>query len=555
MAEKSESLLQVTKAGQVVGEAAANEAALSDKLLANPTDSAALYRLGVLYYHEGLFDNAARFLRAATEQASDRFDAHATLGLVLKTMGNIDAAIVCYRRAIELKPDMAALHYNLGNALLVSGHLDPAVEAFRQALVVDPSLAEAYNGMAEVFRARNDIGKAVENYHKAIELKPDYAEAYNRLGAAHFSVGDWNSALAGYSAAARVAPSYADAFANMGAVLFNLAEDEKSILCSRSAIELVPDFVEAHFCLAVSMLCVGNFEEGLREYEWRRRRKNYLAHDFPVPLWDGGDITGKTILLYGEQGFGDAIHFARYATTLADDFGARVILGAMAPLVRLLKTVPGVAEVCEFGQPLPPFDVHLPLLSAAYMVGTRLETIPAPKQYVYADEDETEGWSSRLSHFPGLKVGLVWAGASSNPVDARRSLKLEDFSSIVSLNRCSFFSLQKDRGEQTVSQKLAGMGIVDFTDELEDFSDTAALVNNLDLVITVDTAVAHLAGAMGKPVWVLTRGDNDWRWMRQREDSPWYPSVRLYRQTIPGDWGDVIARVGEDLAKVIDGAS
>lgn len=454
------------------------------------------------------------------------------------------------RARLEENPvDVDAL-YLLGVHCHRTGRSNEAIAFLRRAAERAAHRFDLHAALALILRETGDIDGAIACYRKSIEIKPTYAPAFNGMGAAYFALGNWGAALEAYSHAARLAPGDADPISNMGSAFFNLGMDDKSILCSRRAIDLAPDFVEAHFGLAVALLCSGQYKEGLAEYEWRRRLKDYRQHVLPAPEWKGEAIERKTIFLYPEQGLGDALHFARYATVLAEDYGARVVLGGFASLERVLRTVPGVADFVASGEELPPMDVHLPLLSAPFRVGTRADTIPAPPRYLSAEKEAAKAWGERLSGFTGLKVGLVWAGARTNPADARRSLRLEALSKIVAVPGCSFFSLQKGRADEETPARLGGMGIVDFTEDVQDFADTAALVENLDLVITVDTSVAHLAGAMGKPTWILTRWDNDWRWMRERDDSPWYPSVRLFRQAAIGQWDDVIAGAAAALSQL-----
>jgi len=296
----------------------------------------------------------------------------------------------------------------------------------------------------------------------------------------------------------------------------------------------------------------GRFEEGWKEYEWRWKTK-LLSGDagrFSAPTWGGEAIGDRVILLHAEQGLGDTLQFCRYAPLIAA--GARVVLEVQAPLTRLLSQLPGIAAIVARGDGLPPFDLHCPLLSLAGVVGTTLDTIPAEAPYLAADPALAADWRDRLAGLGGLRTGLVWAGgrrldANLAAVDRRRSIALDTMSPLGEVSGVTFISLQKGDPSAQAAHPPAGMALYDFTADLHDFADTAALIDNLDLVISVDTSVVHLAGALGKPVWLLNRFDTCWRWLLDRDDSPWYPQLRQFRQPSPGDWKSVISGVGDAL--------
>jgi len=310
--------------------------------------------------------------------------------------------------------------------------------------------------------------------------------------------------------------------------------------------------------LCFLLLITGRFEEGWEEHEWRwrMRQSSMVERTFPVPLWGGEPIAGRTILLHAEQGLGDTLQFCRYAPLIEP--GARVIVEVQAPLARLVSRMPGIAQVVVRGQALPPFDLHCPLLSLPRAFGTTLATVPG-KPYLAADPADSASWRERLAALPGLKVGLVWAGEPREnwpklaAIDARRSMALKTLAQLGDAAGVSFISLQKGKPAAQATDPPAGMSLVDHTAELKDFADTAALIENLDLVICVDTSVAHLAGGMGKPVWLLNRFDTCWRWLLDRDDSPWYPTLRQFRQPSPGDWLAVVARVRDALQRLATG--
>jgi hypothetical protein len=306
-----------------------------------------------------------------------------------------------------------------------------------------------------------------------------------------------------------------------------------------------PDYADAHFNLAASLLLVGQFDEGWREYEWRWKQEKKKPHlrGFSQPLWDGGDIGDRILLLHAEQGLGDTLQFCRYVPAIAA--GRRVVLEVQRPLVPLLAGLPGLERIVAQGDPLPPFDLHCPLLSLPLVLGTTLETIPGQTPYLRADPQRTAAWRERVGQLDGLKVGLVWAGNQAMSGDRRRSARLELFSELADLPGVSFVSLQK--GPAASQSPPSGLILHDWTDDLQDFGETAALIEALDLVIGVDTAVVHLAGALGRPVWLLNRFDRCWRWLLNRDDSPWYPTLRQFRQSQPGDWRGVLREVRAEL--------
>jgi hypothetical protein len=340
------------------------------------------------------------------------------------------------------------------------------------------------------------------------------------------------------------------------AILGRSAEADASF---REALRLQPDQADAHANRGMALLLAGQFEEGWREFEWRWKTAFMAtrARNFAAPLWNGEAIGDRVLLLHAEQGLGDTLQFCRYAPLITG--GARVVLEVQASLVRLLSRLPGVAQIVARGESLPPFDLHCPLLSLPRAFGTTLETIPAATPYLAADPAEATLWRKRLASLPGLRVGLVWAGGPRTPVpkliaiDMRRSLTLKTLAPLAEVSGVSFVSLQKSSPAAQAANPPPGMALADFSVELHDFAATAALIEALDLVISVDTSVVHLAGALGKPVWLLNRFDNCWRWMLKREDSPWYPTLRQFRQPSAGDWSSVISAVKDALQHLVAG--
>ena len=441
---------------------------------------------------------------------------------------------------------------NLGVALKALGRLDDAVAAYERAIALGGG-GQPHSNLGVVLAELERIEPAEAAHARAVALQPESATAQANLGAFFFLIRDLERAEAALRRAIRLEPGAADPHVKLGAVLFESGRPAEAAACLRQAVALAPRHAEAHSYLSMALLAQGDLAGGFAEYEWRRAHLGFFRPDPAIPEWRGGMLGGRTILLYGEQGLGDVLQFARYASVAAA-VGGRVLLQAPRPLVRLLASVPGVAAVIEEGRPLPPFDCHLPLMSMPLVVGTRLDAIPLNIPYLRPDPADVERWGRRLADIGGMKVGLVWSGnprphdRDANLVDRRRSLPLMAFAPLAGRAGITFVSLQKGEPAAQARCPPAGMTLLNFTGHLDDFADTAALVAHLDLVISVDTSVAHLAGAMGKPVWVLSRFDACWRWLGNRPDSPWYPSARVFGQPRPGDWAAVMAAVGQALS-------
>ena len=360
-------------------------------------------------------------------------------------------------------------------------------------------------------------------------------------------------AFASYAQALRFAPDHPHMLRNHAMALRHLGRPRNALASAEKALRAMPDYASARFEQAPALLALGDFARGFTLYEsrWNIPEFEPQKRNFSGPPWLGEeDIAGKTLLVHAERGFGDTLHFVRYVPLLAER-GAKVILEVQSQRKALLSQTAGASAVIGRGEPLPPFDRHCPLLSLPLAFRTQPETIPANVPYIAADRGRVAHWAAQLSNFAGkTKVGLVWAGNSSaSAIDARRSMSLNDFAPLAGLTDIALFSLQKGEPAAQALQPPDGLSLIDPTSELIGFEDSAALIANLDLVISVDTAVAHLAGALGKPVWILSRFDGCWRWLNGREDSPWYPTARLFHQRAPGAWDEVVARLRDALSR------
>jgi Flp pilus assembly protein TadD len=430
------------------------------------------------------------------------------LGVSQAQLGQMEDAIAAYEEAIRQKPDFFEAHSNLGTILGIRGRTTEAIAAFARAAKLRPDVAEIQVNLSNAQREMWRLEEAVVSARRAIALKPALGEAHLCLGAALACQGCYREAIETY----------------------------------RQAIRIRSDFPAAHLNLALAELVTGNLQSAWPEYEWRKKCTGVLQpRTFAQPRWSGEPLEGKTILLYAEQGHGDAIHFVRYAPTVAGR-GGKVIVEVPPSLTRLFERAPGIDQVVPTGQPPPQFDFQLALPSLPGAFNTTLESIPAPVPYLFADSAEMEAWRERLSPAEGvLQVGLVWAGNPENRNDRNRSISLEKFAPIAQTPRMRFHSLQVKPFARTA------FALEDWSGLLNDFAQTAGLMANLDLVISVDTAPAHLAAAMGKPVWLLIPFPPDWRWLLDRDDSPWYPTMRLFRQPTPGDWATPIESVASAL--------
>jgi tetratricopeptide (TPR) repeat protein len=466
-----------------------------------------------------------------------------SLGNAFKELGRTQQALQSYHAALDLRPDFEEAHFNLGTLFMAEERLEDAAACYRAALTLKPDYLEAYNNLGETLRRQGRLDQAVACFTAAIKRKPDYLNAYNNLGNTLREQGHLDDAAICYRKILALKPDDPKACNNLGNVLKELRRMDEAVICYRKAIKLRPDFPDAHHNLALGLLARGDLTEGWAEYEWRRKLPDGIAREFPQPQWFGEPADGRTLLIHAEQGFGDTIQFCRYAP-LAAATGLRVIIEVPKPLVRLLSTLPGVDRVVASGETPPHFDVHCPMLSMPLALGTTLTTIPCPSPYLRAEAEQAATWARRLALVPGAgpRIGVVWAGNLMNKNDRRRSLDPGLLAPLFGLNGSRFFSLQKSG-----TAMPAGLALANFTNEMNDFADTAAFIANLDLVISVDTAVAHLAAALGKPVWLLDRFYPDWRWLLDRRDSPWYPTMRIYRQPRAGDWAAVRAEVMEDL--------
>ncbi len=492
----------------------------------------------------------AAFDRAIALQL-DHAQAHFSRGVTLRDLGRPLDALASYDEAIVRNPAYADAYNNRGNLLQQLKQPQEALDSFDRAIALKPDFAEAWNNRMLALRDLKRPEDALASCEQAIALQPDYAEAHNNRASALYDLRRLDEVVLSIDRALAIRPDFAEAHVNRGVMLLELRRLQEAQADFEQAIALNPAYPEGHYNKAMCQLMRGDHAEGWAGYEWRWRTVQFeeAGRDFAAPLWLGAeDLRGKTILLHAEQGLGDALQFCRYVPLVAAR-GARVILEVYKGLERLMGRLEGVDQVITRGAPLPPHDFQTPLMSLPLALGLDPDTASAP--YLSADPQDAASWAKQLPASGPLRVGLCWAGGArpdqpiADAIDKRRSLPLTAFAPLADLPNVQLYSLQK--GPPSAELAGAGLPIIDLTDQLNDFADTAAMVLNLDLVIACDTSAAHLAGGLGKPVWVLNRFDTCWRWLEDRDDSPWYPSARLFRQTAPGDWAGVIERVKAEL--------
>jgi tetratricopeptide (TPR) repeat protein len=518
-----------------------------------PSDAECHNNHGIMLIAVGRPADAVAALRRAVALNPKFTLAYFNLGNALTTLGQSEEAIAAYQSAISLQPDHAEAHNNLGLMLMGQEKFEAAAAAFRCALAARPSYSDARSNLASALIALKDADGALAELQQVLATRPDFVQAQTNLAAAMSMLGRPEEAVAAARAALSLDPSHVPAWQNLARTLKDLGQLRESIEAYEKIIQLTPASATDHRDLALYMLLNGDFERGWDQSEWRTRvpeTPNWLRDE--SRRWDGGDLTGKTIALLVEQGIGDTIQFVRYIPMLKSRGARRVILACPAELHRLLAGFDGIDALTDTKVAATDYDVDCPLLGLPRRFKTRLETIPASVPYLHAQPELADTWRRRLAESDGggFRVGLVWAGNPKHPNDMNRSMNLSELAPLAAVRGVMFYSLQKGPATAQIAQAPADWQLVDLSQQLHDFTDTAAIVANLDLMICVDTSVAHLSGAMGKPTWVLLPKMPDWRWLLNRDDSPWYPTMRLFRQDRAGDWANVVQRVAGALAEL-----
>jgi hypothetical protein len=508
-------------------------------------------------HQQGRLADAARIYRQVLRSHPSNVDCLHLLGIIETQQGRHAESVELLDRAIRLSPRQPLFYSNRGIALKQLKRFDAALASLDQAIALQPDFAEAHCNRGNVLQELGQFDAALASYDKAITLKPNYVKAYANRGNVLQELEQFEAALASYDRALALEPGSAEAYCNRASAFQELKQFDAALADFEKAIALNPAYADAHWNSALCHLRLGNFQSGWERYEWRLRKHDFLeVHrlQFNGERWRGHEpLDRKTMLLHGEQGLGDAIQFARYAPLVAS-LGAHVILSAPRPLVRLFQRLENVDRIVSDATEAGPYDFHCSLLSLPLAFKTTLATIPsATEPYLSADATLVAKWRNRLGAPGRPQVGVMWNGGTASKI-RHRSIPLSEFTALLD-DPFRFVSLQKDVRESDREALDASPGIAHFGDEQEDFADAAAMIELMDVVISVDTSIAHLAGALGKEAWILLPYSADWRWMEGRSDSPWYPSVRLYRQATRGDWSDVLARVKRDLQRRLHGPS
>ena len=519
----------------------------------------ALSRLGLLQAKHGFGEDALLNLAKVVQHLPARAEAYNDLAVAYGVLGDYLEALNSFEQSLRLKPDSFEVLINAGRAAEALWEHQRAVEYFRRALSLKPD-----SGKTKLLLGLSQLsGKDSDNLGKILQevAVEDTYEAQFNVGIARMALDQFEVGWSALERARDLAPDRYEPYCMLGFFAGLRGRMKEAAELYGKGIALNPHDPRAVMSHGVILLTLGEFERGWDEFERRFELYGYkdLMDRFPRDaLWDGSDLAGKTLLVWAEQGLGDQIQFIRYIPMVAGG-EAEVVVQCDRPLVRLFKQVPGASQVVPSGERWPAFDFHCPIVSLARVMGTRMESIPAEVPYLRAEPELARRWRDKLSHLSGIRVGLVWAGnrLSNMPIlesfDQRRSLALRQFLSLWDVRNVTFISLQKGTAAQEVHALTPDHPLVDFTDDLHDFADTAALVENLDLVISVDTSVAHLVGAMGKPVWILCRLGGDWRWLLDRSDSPWYPSARLFRQRRYIEWEPVVSDLRAALEEFASG--
>ncbi len=589
-------MLQLAFAQQQKGKFAAAIADYQEILTLRPEEAEVYYYLGSALLQDEQLEAAINTYEKALSLAPDSFpDIYYNLGLLYHKLGQIDKAIGAYEKFVAVNSNFAPAYNNFGKALQEKGKIDEAIEAYRKAICIkedyesachnlkwvleeqeeidetikncdrppsrNPRLAPAYNSLATGLKKQGKIDEAIVVLKKAISLDSNYTPAYNNLGLILQKQGKWEDATVAYRQAIAVNPHYELAYNNLGNALEEQGKMEEAIATYQQAIDINPNWAVFHARLGMWLLQKGEFKLGFQEYQWRfkdqkfwrfkdQKFSNHLGKVGSLPIWNGkSSLKNKTILIRREQGLGDMLQFSRYVPLVAAK-GAKVILESPDPLVSLLETVPEVEKVVVSRTVVTEADCQVWLMSLPLLCGTTLDTIPATIPYLFPS---TTSLPQLLNNNKNdkLNIGLVWNSHSISNTSKKRSCPLEEFTSLLERPNINWYSLQKELspGDLNLLEKLP---IVDLKESLVDFNATAAIIAQLDLVISIDTSVAHLAGAIGKPVWALLPAVPDWRWLLKREDTPWYPTMRLFRQTEPGDWSMVLEQVENALSNLLE---
>ncbi|MEX2114013.1 MAG: tetratricopeptide repeat protein [Pirellulales bacterium] len=522
-------------------------------LQVEPNHVDALYRLGSLLQLQNRLAEAAPLLQRAVLLDPKHSAAQSNLGCVYRGLGESDRAEQCFRLALSIQPDSTAALVNFASLLHDRKDHQAAAAYCRKVLELEPNSFEAHHVLGGAYHSQKQYEPALVHFRRAVELNPNSADAAANVGAALLMLGQTDEAFDQLQRAIALDPRHIQARYCLGGACHQQGRSDEALAAYDEALRVDPDSAETHFYRSFIPLSRGDFEEGWREYSWRLKCKDFKLRSYQAPLWDGSPLDGRSLMVLAEQGLGDTLHFIRYLNLLKQQRGV-VYVDVQPELVSLLKAS-GFTGVIARGSELPGCDLSVPLLSLPGLLETRLATIPGDVPYLAADPRSLKQWRARLPGGDVFKVGIVWQGNPGYMFDHLRSIPLVEFAPLAEIKGVQLFSLQKGTGVEQLASAGRQFPVHELGSSLESFLDTAAAICNLDLVISCDTAVAHLAGGLGLPVWLALPKASEWRWLTGRTDSPWYPTMRLFRQSRGGDWGSVFAYMKKEITLQVDARS
>ncbi len=513
------------------------------------------YNLGCIFQSSGQIEDAMSAYQKVLSLKSDYSEAWYRLGYCFQIQGQIEEAINTYQKSIFYNSNFADVYINLGCAYKEKKQLDAAIDSYKNAIQIKPDLVSGYQNLGCAMLEKGYLDDAIQYFEIVTSLDSGNAEAFNNLGTLYSKKDAYDIALKKYTQTVRLDPNHAGAFYNIAKIFQNLKRFDEAIDYYKRAVSLKPDFVDAHVNLAFLLLLKGDFVSGWIEYEWRFQREDW-KNTYPllcdVPRWDGSPFKGKRLLVQNEQGLGDTIQLIRFLP-IVKALGGTVVFEAEEALLDLLRNFDGIDELVQFQGKVSPkeIDYYIYLFSIPLLFGTKIDTIPKNIPYLQPNHEKQTYWKKRLSG-DYFKVGLVWSGNPLNKDNCFRSCDLEKFAPLSEITGIRLYGLQKGEASYQVRKLPPSMEVISLGEELYDFSDTAGVIANLDLVIAVDTAVVHLAGAMGKLVWNLRYDKPYWVWLLEREDTPWYPTMRIFRQEKLNRWEAVIKHVKKELSLLVE---
>lgn len=524
--------------------------------MANTTGAAVLIAQADHSMQAGALEQAQILYGQALEQDPGNLAVLNNLGVISKRRECYTEATAYFQQALAAAPGDAPANYNLGNILLARQQYQEAAECFHRALRREPEQARLLNGLGNAFRGLGRTEEAKALYLRAVALDSGYVESLDNLGAIALEAKRYREATAHFNAVLSLRPDYAKTYYHLGIWHYQRRDFKRAFQFVEQALQWKPDFGQARVFLASLHLLFGNLAEGLKYYEsrfWREAVEDDWDYRFfrPIPRWQGELFHGHRLIVRAEQGYGDLLQFVRYLP-MVKARGGYVILAAWPETLRLLEGLPGTDALVPYEEETVcslSFDAQISLLSLPWFFGTTLQTIPADIPYLTVTPELSQYWRSKLKPSEFLRVGLVWGGSADNRFGLNRSCGLQALAPLAQVKGIAYYSLQKGPAAAELLRPPPGLQVVDLTGDIADFADTAALIGHLDLVVTIDTSVLHLAGALGKPVWGLLPYLSEWRWLLDRDDSPWYPTLRLFRQRREGDWADVMRELASALGR------